>query len=66
MGKKIVLDTNVIILAFGLQGAPHEIFKKCISGHFNLFLLPPLLSEIKRVLAYPTIYAWTAFLKDKG
>jgi len=53
MGKKIVLDTNVIISAFGWQGAPHEIFKKCISGHFNLFLSPPLLSEITRVLAYP-------------
>ena len=53
MGKKIVLDTNVIVSAFGWQGAPHEIFKKCISGHFNFFLSPPLLSEIKRVLAYP-------------
>jgi putative PIN family toxin of toxin-antitoxin system len=53
MGKKIVLDTNVIISAFGWQGAPHEIFKKCISGHLNLILSPPLLSELKRVLAYP-------------
>ncbi len=53
MGKKIVLDTNVMISAFGWQGAPHEIFKRCIIGHLNLFLSPPLLSEIKSVLAYP-------------
>ena len=53
MGKKIVLDTNVIISAFGWQGAPHEIFKKCIFGRLNLILSPHLLSEIKRALAYP-------------
>lgn len=53
MGKKIVLDTNVIVSAFGWRGAPHEIFKQCISGQLTFFLSPPLLSEIKRVLAYP-------------
>ena len=34
MGKKIVLDTNVIISAFGWQGAPHEIFKTPLNLSF--------------------------------
>jgi len=52
MGTKIVLDTNVIVSAFGWKGVPHEIFQKCIESHFQLFISPPLLSEIKRVLSY--------------
>lgn len=52
MGTKIVLDTNVIVSAFGWKGSPHEIFQKCIKGHFQLYLSSPLLSEIKRVLSY--------------
>jgi len=53
VGKKIVLDTNVIVSAFGWRGAPHKIFKQCISGQLTFFFSPPLLSEIKLVLAYP-------------
>jgi len=53
MGKRIVLDTNVIISAFGWKGIPHQIIRKCIEGHFELYLSPELISEIKRVLAYP-------------
>jgi uncharacterized protein len=52
MGTKIVLDTNVIVSAFGWKGSPHEIFQKCMRGHFQLYLSSPLLSEIKRVLSY--------------
>jgi putative PIN family toxin of toxin-antitoxin system len=52
MGKKIVLDTNVIVSAFGWKGSAHEIFQKCIKGHFQLYLSPQILSEIKRVLSY--------------
>ena len=33
-------------------GTPHEIFQKCIEGHFELYLSPPLLSEIRKVLTY--------------
>lgn len=53
MDKKIVLDTNVIVSAFGWRRAAHEIFKQCVSDHLTFFLSPSLLSEIKRVLAYP-------------
>ena len=53
MGKKIVLDTNVIVSAFGWKGAPHEIFQKCIEGACLLHISPPLLNELRRVLNYP-------------
>ena len=38
MGKKVVLDTNVFISAFGWQGASREIFKGCIDGDLELFI----------------------------
>ena len=53
MGKKIVLDTNVLISAFGWKGPPREIFQKCISGELDLFVSPNLLLELKKVLSYP-------------
>ena len=56
MGKRIVLDTNVIVSAFGWKGAPRIIFQKCIIGHLNLYLSPPLLLEIRRVLSYPKFH----------
>ena len=52
MGAKIVLDTNVIIAAFGWGGSPRTIFQKCISGDFQPCLSPALFEEIQRVLAY--------------
>ena len=52
MVKKIVLDTNVIVSAFGWKGSSHRIFQSCIDGDFQLFLSPPLLLEISKVLSY--------------
>lgn len=52
MVKKIVLDTNVIISAFGWKGSPHKIFQGCVEGNFQLYLSPPLLLEISKVLYY--------------
>ena len=53
MGTKIVLDTNVVVSAFGWTGAPNHIFQKCIEGHFELYLSLPLIDEIRRVISYP-------------
>tara|TARA_Y100000031_G_scaffold112372_1_gene124079 strand:+ start:291 stop:602 length:312 start_codon:yes stop_codon:yes gene_type:complete len=50
--KKIVLDTNVIISAFGWKGSPHKIFQGCVEGNFQLYLSPPILLEISKVLSY--------------
>jgi putative PIN family toxin of toxin-antitoxin system len=52
---KIVLDTNVIISAFGWKGSPHNILLRCIAGDFHLHLSPALLTETTRVLAYPKL-----------
>ena len=55
MVPKIVLDTNVIVSAFGWRGAPHHILLRCISGDFRLHISPALLAEATRVLAYPKL-----------
>ena len=55
MVPKIVLDTNVIVSAFGWRGAPHRILLRCIRGDFRLHLSPALLEETTRVLAYPKL-----------
>jgi putative PIN family toxin of toxin-antitoxin system len=52
---KIVLDTNVIVSAFGWQGSPHHILLRCIAGDFRLHISPSLLQEATRVLAYPKL-----------
>lgn len=53
MVPKVVLDTNIIVSAFGWRGGPHQILLRCIAGDFHLHLSPALLQETTRVLAYP-------------
>jgi len=53
MVPKVVLDTNIIVSAFGWRGSPHQILRRCITGDFRLHLSPALLLETTRVLAYP-------------
>lgn len=53
MGKtKVVLDTNIIVSAFGWSGRPREIFELILNGKIELVSSPKLLSELKRVLNY--------------
>ncbi|MCX5899890.1 MAG: putative toxin-antitoxin system toxin component, PIN family [Proteobacteria bacterium] len=52
MGAKIVLDTNVLVAAFGWKGPPHKIFLHCIDGLLNLHTSPALISELEKVLSY--------------
>ena len=51
--KKIILDTNVLISAFGWKGKPELIFQKAINKELELFISDKQLEEIIRVLDYP-------------
>ena len=53
MVPKIVLDTNIIVSAFGWKGSPHQVLLRCLKGDFQLYLSSALLREISRVLSYP-------------
>lgn len=52
MGASIVLDTNVLVSAFGWKGSPHDVFLGCVRGTHHLFTSPPILEELGRVLRY--------------
>ncbi len=57
MGKKtkVVIDTNVIISAFGWHGKPEEIVKLATagSGRVKNFISLEMLAELRNVVAYP-------------
>jgi putative PIN family toxin of toxin-antitoxin system len=52
---RAVLDTNTIISGIGWSGPPREILDAAIAGEFALLISPPLLDELRRVLAYPRL-----------
>jgi putative PIN family toxin of toxin-antitoxin system len=53
MGKtKILLDTNILISAFGWGGKPRIIFKLILDNQVELVTSPQLISELKKVLDY--------------
>ncbi len=51
--KKIVLDTNIYISAFGWYGAPRTVFERIFDKEFELITSFDLLFELERVLNYP-------------
>ena len=54
MGKKrIVLDTNIIISAFGWDGKPRGILREILNKEFDLIISKKQLEEIFKVLGYP-------------
>tara|TARA_Y100000310_G_C20430485_1_gene691227 strand:- start:47 stop:487 length:441 start_codon:yes stop_codon:yes gene_type:complete len=53
MGKKVVLDTNILISALGWKGKPREVFQKCINGELDLVISKEQIKELKRVMDYP-------------
>ncbi len=56
MGKtRIVIDTNVLVSAFGWAGKPRQIFEQVLDGNFELILSEKQLAEIRRVLSYPRL-----------
>jgi putative PIN family toxin of toxin-antitoxin system len=52
MGKRIVVDTNVLISALGWNGAERRLIKHCTEGLFELVISSQLLKELERVLQY--------------
>ena len=51
--KKIVVDTNTLISAFGWGGKPFEIVKGVIDGKYELILSLEQMKECIKVLDYP-------------
>ncbi len=51
--KKITLDTNVLISAFGWGGKPKEILYKIIDGEIELFISESQFTELAKTLDYP-------------
>ena len=53
--KKIVLDTNVLVSAFGWKGNPRNIFRRAVLGELELFVSYDQLAELKRTIEYPRL-----------
>ncbi len=51
--KKVVLDTNILVSAFGWDGKPKEILRRILRGEFELYMSKKQLEEITRVIDYP-------------
>ena len=53
---RVILDANVFISGLlSKQGPPGQILDAWVEGQFSLFVSPPIVAEIQRVLAYPRI-----------
>jgi putative PIN family toxin of toxin-antitoxin system len=50
---RLVLDTNVIVSGLLFGGAPGRLLERLWTGRFRLAASPEILSEYRRVLAYP-------------
>lgn len=57
MGKKtkVVLDTNVIIAAFGWHGIPKDVISLMSGDKIQNFTSLEILDELKRVASYPKL-----------
>ncbi len=62
--KKIVIDTNTLISAFGWGGKPSEIIKGVIEGKYELILSLKQMEEFIRVLDYPK-FGFTKVQKER-
>jgi len=52
MGKKIVVDTNILISALGWDGPQRKLYRLCLRGNFELCLSRSILHELVRVMGY--------------
>ncbi len=50
--KRIVLDTNIIISAFGWNGEPKKLLDKIIENEFEWIISQNQIEELSRVLNY--------------
>jgi len=53
--KKIVVDTNNLISAFGWNGNSRELLRNIIDKEFELFISKKQIEELKRVMDYPKL-----------
>lgn len=51
----VVLDTNTLVSGMGWSGPPAKVVDAVLAGELILVSSPPLLAELKRVLAYPKL-----------
>lgn len=49
----VVLDTNILISAFGFGGKPDKCFRLGFTDEIELVTSPEALSELERVMEYP-------------
>lgn len=52
-GPVVVLDTNVLVSAFGWRGPEREVYRLARAGVVQAFTSPTLVAELERVLGYP-------------
>lgn len=52
---RVVLDTNILISAFGWGGVPGRLLLSGLTGQVELCTSPHLSTELERVFAYPTV-----------
>jgi len=50
---RLVLDTNIVIVALLWRGAPHELLGLITEGHARCFSSAELVGELARALQYP-------------
>ena len=57
MGKKtkVVIDTNIIVSAFGWGGKPADIIRLITGGEILNFTSVEMLTELKEVVGYPKL-----------
>lgn len=55
MGKKtrVVIDTNVIVSAFGWLGKPEEVLRLVTKGKIVSYISTEMLAELRKVVSYP-------------
>ena len=51
--KKVILDTNVLISAFGWEGNARTILRSALKGHIEIVISKKQMKEFQRVLEYP-------------
>ncbi len=54
-GTKVVIDSNVIISAFGWDGKPEAVLGLMEQGHVLNHTTEEMFDELKRVVAYPKL-----------
>jgi len=59
--QKVILDTNILISAFGWPGKPKTILNMVLAGQLELVIPQAQMDEIGRVVTYPRL----KFTKDQ-